>query len=95
MSRICKSKYLARYSVWFADLVTPVTSSDGNNRQFGQDDGTSNRGGHFLTALDAETDVSVLISDCHERLETRPLTGPRLLLDWHNFQDLKRNHTND
>ena len=69
------------------NLVTPETSSDGDDAQFGQDDGTTNGSGHFFGALDAQTDVSVVISDGDKGLEAGTLTGTSLFLHRHDFED--------
>jgi hypothetical protein len=44
--------------VWLSNVGTPVTSSNGNDRELGGDDGTSDGGSDFLGALDTETDVT-------------------------------------
>lgn len=49
---------LAGDSVWLSNVRTPVTSSDGDDGEFGGDDGTSDGGSDFLGALDSETNVS-------------------------------------
>lgn len=69
-------------------MVTPVTSSNGDNRQLGDDDGTSDGGSDFLGDLDTETDVTVKVTDGNEGLESGSLTGRGLLLhgrDGHDF----------
>jgi hypothetical protein len=71
-----------------AELVTPVTSSDGDQRELGSDNSTLNGVGNFLGTLDTETNMSVLISKSDESLETSSLTGRRLLLDRHDLHDL-------
>jgi len=60
---------------------TPVTSSDGNDAQLGDDDGGANRRGNFLRCLDAKTDVSLRVADDDNSLESGTLTGAGLLLD--------------
>lgn len=80
--------HLARNSVWLSDLVSPVSSSDRDNRQLGEDDGTANSGGHFLGALDSQTNVSLAVSDGDEGLEAGTLTSTGLFLDRHDLQDL-------
>jgi hypothetical protein len=45
--------------VWLSNVRTPVTSSDGDNGEFGGDDGTSDGGSDFLGTLDTETNVTV------------------------------------
>ena len=67
---------------------TPVTPSDGNNGELGEDDSTTDSGGDFLGALDTETDVTVKVTDSDESLETGTLTGTSLLLDGHDLHDL-------
>jgi len=73
--------------MWETKLVTPISSSDWNNSQFGEDDGSSDGSGNFLSALDSKTDVSIRISNDYESLESGSLTGSSLLLDWHDFHD--------
>ena len=60
--------YLAWDSVGLADLVPPVASSHGDNGKLGQDDGPTDGSGYLLGALDAQTHVSVVISDGNECL---------------------------
>merc|ERR1712012_1142164 len=76
-------------TVWgFANLVTPETTSDGQDGQLGQDDGAADGGGDFLGALDAQSNVAVVIADGDESLEPGALTGTGLLLYRHDLQDL-------
>jgi hypothetical protein len=49
---------LARDSVRLGNVRTPVTSSNGNDGELGDDNGTSDGGSDFLGALDTESDVS-------------------------------------
>lgn len=44
--------------VGLADEVTPVTTPHGHDGQLREDDGGTDGGGHFLGALDTETDVA-------------------------------------
>ena len=74
--------------MWFSDLVTPVSTTDWDNRQLGEDDSSTNSGGDFLAALNAETNVSVAVSDGDECLKASSLTGTGLLLDGHDLQNL-------
>ena len=67
---------------------TPVTPSDGNNGELGEDDSTTDSGGDFLGALDTETDVTIEITDGNESLETGTLTGTGLLLDGHDLHNV-------
>lgn len=59
----------------------PITSSNGKNGEFGNDDGGSDRGCDFFGGLDAQTDVSFAVADDHDGLESSTLTGTSLLLD--------------
>jgi len=78
---------LARHGVGLANLVTPEAPPDGQDGQLGQDDGAADSGGHLLGALDAKTDVAVVVANGHKGLEPGPLTGTGLLLDGHDLQD--------
>jgi hypothetical protein len=55
--------YLGGNSVGLADLVTPEASPDRDNGELCEDDGATNGSGHFLAALNAQTDVSVVVSN--------------------------------
>jgi len=70
------------------NLVTPEPTSDGHNGELGEDDSAANSGGNFLRALDTEANVTVVISNSDEGLETGALTGASLLLDGHDLQNL-------
>jgi len=49
---------LARDSVRLGDVRTPVSSSNGDDRKLGDDDGSSDGGSDLLGALDTESDVA-------------------------------------
>lgn len=83
---------LARHSVWSADLVTPVASSHRHDRELGEDDGASDGRGDFLGDLDAETDVTVVVTDGNDGLEASSLTGLGLLLNWLDLENLVLQH---
>jgi len=70
-----------------SDLVTPVSSSDRDDGELGEDDGSSDGGGDFLSAFDSESNVSIAISDDDESLESGSLTGSGLLLNGHDLHD--------
>jgi hypothetical protein len=72
----------------FTELGTPVTSSNGDDGELGEDDSASNGGCDFLCTFNTEPDVAVKVTDCDEGLETGTLTGTGLLLDGHDFHDL-------
>jgi len=68
--------------------TSPVSTTDGNDIEFGAGDGTTNGGGDFAGALDSESDVTRGISDGDEGLESGALSGTALLLDGHDLHDL-------
>jgi hypothetical protein len=63
------------------EVGAPVSSPDGKDAQLGDDDGGADGSCDFLGGLDSETDVTLRITDDHDGLETRALTGTGLLLD--------------
>ncbi|ALC38326.1 Bka, partial [Drosophila busckii] len=79
---------LAGHGMGLADFVAPVATTHRHNRQLGQDDGTTNSGGNFLAALNAKTNVTVVVTNGNEGLEAGTLTGTGLLLDGHDLQHL-------
>ena len=70
------------------DLVTPETTSDGNDGKLSQDDGTADGGGNFLGALNTKTNVTVWVTNGDKGLEAGTLTGSGLLLDGHDLKNL-------
>lgn len=60
---------------------TPVTTTDGDNVELGDDDGGTDGGSDFLGGLDTETDVAVGVTNEDDGLEAGALTGTGLLLD--------------
>ena len=70
-----------------SDLVSPVSPADRNAGSLGEDDGPPDGSGHLLGGLDAEADMTVEVTDAHERLEAGALSGPGLLLDRHDLHD--------
>ena len=60
---------------------TPVTTTDGDDGELGNDDGGADGSGDFLGSLDAETDVTLGVTNDDNGLETGTLTGTGLLLD--------------
>lgn len=82
------ASHLAGHGVGLSDLVTPVPTAHWHHRQLSQDDGTADGSGHFLGALDTQTDVTVEVTNGHKSLETGSLTGTGLLLHGHDLQHL-------
>jgi hypothetical protein len=64
------------------EVGTPVTSSDWENGELGDDDGGTDGGSNLLGGLDTETDVTLGVTNDNDGLETGALTGTGLLLDW-------------
>ena len=72
----------------FTKLSAPVTSPDGDNGEFCEDDSTTNGCCDFLRALDTQTDMAIEIANSNECLESRTLSGTGLLLNGHDLHDL-------
>lgn len=83
---------LALYLEWdsmdITNLVTPISSSDWNERKLSSDEGTLDGNLNFLGDLDSESDVTVLVSKSNNSLESGSLTGLSLLLDGQDLHDL-------
>merc|ERR1719495_2997704 len=79
---------LARDGVRTTDLVSPETTSDWNNGKLGQDNSSSDGSCHLLGALDTKSNMSVVVSNGNESLESCSLTGSGLLLDRHDLEYL-------
>lgn len=63
-----------------SDLVTPVSSPDGNEVELGMDDSSLDGSLHFLGTLPAESDVSIVVSEADVGLKACTLSGSGLLL---------------
>jgi len=70
------------------DLVTPITSSDGDQVELGVGNGTLDGTLDFLGALPAQTDVTVGVTDDDVGFESGSLTGLGLLLDGLDLHNL-------
>lgn len=66
--RAAATSHLAGHGVGLSDLVTPITSPDGNNGQLGQDDGTTDGGGHLFGALHTQTHMTVVVANGNKGL---------------------------
>lgn len=82
------SVYLARDGVRLANLVTPVTTANGDDGELSNKESTLDGVGNFLGALDTKTDVTILVTNNDEGLEASALTGTGLLLDGHDLHNL-------
>lgn len=79
---------LARNGVRLSELGTPVTTSDRDNGELGQDDSGADGVGNLLGALDAETNVALVVTNDDGGLESGSLSGTGLFLyglDLENF----------
>ena len=82
------SALLGGQRVRLTEVGTPVTSSDGNDGELGDDDGGADGGRDFLGGLDTETNVALRVTDDDDGLEAGTLTGTGLLLDGLDLHDL-------
>jgi len=82
------SALLGGQRVGLTEVGTPVTSSDGNDGELGNDDGGTDGGRDFLGGLDTETNVALRVTDDDDGLEAGTLTGTGLLLDGLDLHDL-------
>ena len=72
------------------DLVTPIASSDWDKLELSMDKGTLDSNLDFLSDLNSETDVTILISNSNDCLEAGSLSGLGLLLNRYNLHDFIR-----
>jgi hypothetical protein len=79
--RSALSRLLGGERVRLSKVGTPVSTTDGKNGELCDDDGGTNSSSDFLGGLDAESNVSLRVSDNHDSLETSALTGTGLFLD--------------
>ena len=63
------------------EVGTPVTTSNRNNAELGDDDSSTDGSRDFLGGLDTEANVALTITDDNDGLEAGTLTGTGLLLD--------------
>ena len=82
------SALLGGERVRLTKVGTPVTSSDGDNGELGDDDGGAEGGSDFLGGLDTKTNVALGVTDDDDSLEAGTLTGTGLLLDRLDLHDL-------
>jgi len=82
------SALLGGERVRLTKVGTPVTSSDGDDGELGDDDGGADGGCDFLGGLDTETNVTLGVTDDDDGLEAGTLTGTGLLLDGLDLHDL-------
>ena len=84
------SRDLAWHGMDRSDLVTPIASSHWNKLELGGDEGTLDGDLDFLSDLDSESNVAVLVTDDNDGLEAGSLTSHGLLLNGDDLHDLIR-----
>jgi hypothetical protein len=67
--------------VRLTEVGTPVTTTNGQNAELGNDDSSADGGSDFLGGLNSETDVALAVTNDDNGLESGTLTGTGLLLD--------------
>jgi hypothetical protein len=82
------SALLGGQRVRLTEVGAPVTSSDRDDGELGDDDGGADGGRDFLGGLDTETNVTLGVTDDDDGLEAGTLTGTGLLLDGLDLHDL-------
>ena len=70
VDRTALGVYFAWHGMWVSKLGTPVASSDRDDGKLGQDDSGSNSIGDFFGALDAEANMSLVITNHNGGLES-------------------------
>lgn len=68
--------------VWLSEVGAPVSATDWDDGELGDNDGGADGGGNLLGGLDAESDVSLRVTDQDDGLEAGTLSSAGLLLDW-------------
>lgn len=59
----------------------PVSTSDWDDGELGNDDGSADSGSDFLGGLDSQTDVASTVTNNDDSLKASALTSTGLLLD--------------
>lgn len=77
--------------MWLSKGGTPVPTTDRENGELGNDDGSADSSSDFLGGLDSETNMSLTVTDNNDSLEPGTLTGTSLLLDRFNLFPPKPN----
>jgi hypothetical protein len=60
---------------------SPVSTTNGEDGELGDDDGGTDGSSDFLGGLDTETDMTLRVTDDNDGFKTGTLTGACLLLD--------------
>lgn len=67
--------------MWVSEGCTPISTTNGQDTEFCDDDGGADGCCYFFRSLDAETDVTFRVSDYDDGLESCTLAGTGLFLD--------------
>lgn len=67
--------------VGLTQIGAPVTTTDGDDAQLGDDNSGTDSGSNLLGGLDTEANVALRVTNDNDGLETGTLTGTCLLLD--------------
>jgi len=67
--------------VWVTQVGTPITSTDRQDGELGNDDGCADRSCDLFGGLDTETDMAFGVTNDNNGLESSTLTGAGLLLN--------------
>ena len=70
------------------DSVSPIASSDGDQVQFSINESTLDGNLDFLGDFNTESDVTILITNSNNSLESSSLSSLSLFLDGDNLHDL-------
>jgi len=70
-----------------AEVGTPITTANWDNRKLGEDDCTADSRRDFFCAFDTKTDMAVKVPDGNEGLETCALASASLFLHGHNLHN--------
>lgn len=70
------------------DLVTPVATTNWNDRQLSKDDSPTDGCSHFFGAFDAKTHMPIAVANGNKGFKTCTLSCPGLFLYRHDFQYL-------
>ena len=81
---------LGRQRMRFPEGSTPVSSADGQYTEFRNDDGSTDGGSNFFRCFNAQTNVTLGISNDDNCLESSTLTGTGLFLDRLNLKSQNR-----
>lgn len=63
------------------EVGTPVSTTNWNDTELRNDDGSADGGSNFLAGLDSQTDVSSTVTNNDDSLKASALTSTGLLLD--------------